>query len=91
MIQLCKVNQQNIRFLHYCTSLIFSVFYVFQTAYVHHTEDHLYIQFLGCLVYVDTSGCCMAIATQQPDVSAYTGLYQMRCTAYKVAPDDRQI
>ena len=30
----------------------------------------------------------MAIATQQPDVSAYTGIYQMRCTAYKVAPDD---
>ena len=26
------------------------------------------------------SGCCLAIATQQPDVSAYT--------AYKVAPDD---
>jgi hypothetical protein len=24
----------------------------------------------------------------QPDVSAYTGIYQMRCTAYKVAPDD---
>ena len=35
-----------------------------------------------------TSGCCVAIATQQPDLSAYTGIYQMRCTAYKVAPDD---
>ena len=36
------------------------------------------------------SGCCVAIATQQPDVSTYmyTGIYQMRCTAYKVAPDD---
>ena len=30
----------------------------------------------------------MAIATQQPDVPAYTGIYQMRCTAYKVAPED---
>ena len=34
------------------------------------------------------SGCCVAIATQQPDVSAYTGIHQMRCTAYKVAPED---
>jgi hypothetical protein len=29
----------------------------------------------------------MAIATQQRDVSAYPGIYQMRCTAYKFAPD----
>ena len=29
-----------------------------------------------------------AIATQQPHVTAYTGIYQTRCTAYKVAPDD---
>ena len=35
-----------------------------------------------------TFGCCVAIATQQPNVSEYTGVYQMRCTAYKVAPDD---
>ena len=27
-----------------------------------------------------TCGCCVVIA--------YTGIYQMRCTAYKVAPDD---
>ena len=40
------------------------------------------------LVYADTSGCCVAIATQQPDVPACTSIYQMRCTAYKVAPDD---
>ena len=30
----------------------------------------------------------VAIATQQAYVSAYTGIYQVRCTAYKVAPDD---
>ena len=36
----------------------------------------------------DTPGCCVTIATQQPDVSTYTGIYQMRCTAYKVAPED---
>ena len=30
-------------------------------------------------------GCCVVITTQQ----AYrAGIYQMRCTAYKVAPDD---
>ena len=40
------------------------------------------------LVYADASGCCVAIATKQPDVSAYTGIYQMRFTAYKFAPDD---
>ena len=34
-------------------------------------------------VYDDTSGCSLAIATQQPDVSAYTGIYRMRHTAYK--------
>ena len=37
-------------------------------------------------VYADTSGCCVAIATRM--VPVYTGIYQMRCTAYKVAPDD---
>ena len=30
----------------------------------------------------------VAIATLQPDVPAYTGIYQMRYTAYKVALDD---
>ena len=43
--------------------------------------------FISCtsyLVYAGTSVCCVAIATQQPDVPAYTGIYQMRCTAYKV-------
>ena len=49
---------------------------------------------LGALHVSDSSspssgatGCCVAIATQKPDVSAYTGVYQMRCTAYKVAPE----
>ena len=47
--------------------------------------------FISCtshLVYVGicryhTSSCCVAIATQHPDVSVYTGIYHMRCTAYK--------
>ena len=38
-----------------------------------------------------TSGYCVAIATQMTEVSAYTGIYQMWCTAYKVAPEDRLI
>ena len=37
------------------------------------------------------SGCCVAVVTQQPGVPPYTGIYQMRCTAYKVAPDDERI
>ena len=36
-----------------------------------------------CIAF-GTSGCCVAIATQQPRI----GIYQIRCTAYKVAPDD---
>ena len=47
--------------------------------------------FISCtshLVYAGTTGCCVAIATQQPVVSACIGIYQMPCTAYKVAPDD---
>ena len=62
--------------------------YMLRTTLVHHQEQlyKLYIAFGICRY--NTSGCCVAIATQQPDVSAYTGIYQMRCTAYKVAPDD---
>ena len=65
--------------------------YMFRTVLVHHQEQlyKLYIAFGICRYH--TSGCCVAIATQQPDVSAYTGIYQMRCTAYKVAPDDELI
>ena len=37
------------------------------------------------LVYVDTSGCCVAITTQQPDVSAYTK-YDVQLP--NVAPED---
>ena len=44
----------------------------------------LYIAFGICRYH--TCGCCV-IATQQPDVPVYTGIYQMRYTAYKVAPE----
>ena len=30
----------------------------------------------------------LSYTSQQPDVPAYTGIYQTRCTVYKVAPDD---
>ena len=39
--------------------------------------------FISCTSHLVYAGCCVAIDTQQPDVSAYTGIYQMRCTAYK--------
>ena len=48
------------------------------------TFNKLYIAFGICRYH--TSGCCVAIVTQQPDYGI--GIYQMRCTAYKVAPDD---
>ena len=46
--------------------------YMFRTILVHHQEQlyKLYITF-GIRRY-DTSGCCVAIATKQPDVPAYT-------------------
>ena len=55
--------------------------YMFRTILVRHQEQlyKLYIAFGICRYHT---------ATQQPDVSAYTGIYEMRCTAYKVAPDD---
>ena len=61
--------------------------YMFRTMLVHHQEQ----PFISCtshLVYAGKSGCRVAIAAQQPDVSAYTGIYQMRCTAYKVGLND---
>ena len=51
-----------------------------------------FINYTSYFVYVGTSGSCVAIgrniSTQQPDVSACTGVYQMRCTVYKISPDD---
>ena len=52
--------------------------------------------FISCtshLVYTGicryhTSGCCMAIATQQPDVPTYTGYTKCDVQLIKVAPDD---
>ena len=59
--------------------------YMFRTVLVHHQEQlyKLYITFGICRYH--TSGCCVAIAIQQPDVSAYT-----KCDVQliKVAPDD---
>ena len=62
--------------------------YMFRTILVHLQEQlyKLYISFGICRYH--TSGCSVTIATQQPDVPAYTGIYQMRCTAYKVDPED---
>ena len=62
--------------------------YMFRTILVRHQEQlyKLYIAFGICRYH--TRGCCVAITTQQLRVSAYTGIYQMRCTAYKDAPDD---
>ena len=50
--------------------------YMFRTVLVHLQEQlyKLYITF-GIRRY-HTSGCCVAITTQQPDVLTYTGIYQ---------------
>ena len=50
----------------------------------------LYIAFgIGRYVWMLCGyGKDLSVTTQQPDVPAYTGIYQIRCTAYKFAPDD---
>ena len=51
---------------------------MFRTRLVYHQEQpfyKLYVVFDICRYH--TSGCCVAIVTQQSDVSAYTGIYQM--------------
>ena len=59
--------------------------YMFRTILVHQQEQlyKLYIAFGICRYH--TSGCCVAIATQQPDVPAYN-----KCDVQliKIAPDD---
>ena len=61
---------------------------MFRTILVHREEQlyKLHIAFGMCRYH--TSGCCVAIATKQPDVSPHTGIYQIQYTAYKVAPED---
>ena len=62
--------------------------YMFRTVLVHLQEQlyKLYIAFGICRYH--TCGCCVAVEGLQPPVLAYTGVYQMRYTAYEVAPDD---
>ena len=59
---------------------------MFRTVLVHHQEQlyKLYIAFGVCRYH--TCGYSHTTATRM--VPAYTGIYQMRYTAYKVAPDD---
>ena len=66
--------------------------YMFRTILVHHQEQ-LFISYTSHLVY---AGICRYVwlfcgyghTTARRMVPAYTGIYQMRCAAYKVAPDD---
>ena len=60
--------------------------YMFRTVLVHHQEQ-LFISCTSHLVYAGIcryhmSDCCVAIATRM--VPAYTGIYQTRCTTYKM-------
>ena len=53
--------------------------------YISPSSGANFISCTSCLVYADTSGCRVAISTQQPDV--WYRPIPMRYTAYKVAPD----
>ena len=80
------INQQDAQ--NYCDQTLFSI--RCSTCFGLN-QSIIRNNFISCtshLVYAGTSGCCVPIATQQPHVSAYTGIYQLRCTAYKVAPED---
>ena len=63
---------------------------MFRTVLFHLQEQTFYkLYVISGICRYHSSGCCVAIATQQPDVSAYTDIYQMQCTAYKrFAPED---
>ena len=62
--------------------------------YISPSSGATFISSTSHLVYAGicryhTGGCCVAIVIQQPDVPAYSGIYQKRCTAYKkIAPED---
>ena len=60
--------------------------YIFRTILVHHQEQlyKLYIAF-GICRYMSIR---LAIVWPHNSQTYGTGMYQMRCTAYKVAPDD---
>ena len=62
--------------------------YMFRTVLVRNQEQlyKLYIAFGVCRYVWLLCGYSHKTATRM--VLAYTGIYQMRCTAYKVAPDD---
>ena len=53
---------------------------------VHHQEHHLLNRITHW--YVRAIRRVYSHTTARRMVPAYTGIYQMRCTAYKVAPDD---
>ena len=65
---------------------------MFRTVLVHHQEQlyKLYIAFGICrYMPVRLAVCCVAVATQQTARRMVSAIYRyMRCTAYKVAPDD---
>ena len=47
--------------------------YMFRAVSVHLQEQSFYKLYIAfCVCRYHTSGCCAAIATQQPDVSAHT-------------------
>ena len=48
-----------------------------------------FISCMSYLAYADTSGCCVSHTTARRMVPAYTGIYQIRHTAYKkTAPEN---
>ena len=54
------INQQDAQIFHY-------MLYMFRTILVH-PQEQLFISCISHLVYSGTCGCCVAIATQQPDI-----------------------
>ena len=66
--------------------------YMFRTVLVHHQEQlyKLYIAF-GICRYMPIRLAVVWLLYKHNSQTYDTGIYQMRCTAYKVAPDGRLI
>ena len=63
---------------------------MFRTVSVHLQDQSfykLYVAFGICPVYADTSGCCVAVATQQPDV-LYRHIPNTTYSLKNIAPED---
>ena len=76
-------------------SLVIRLYFLLDALHVSDCiSPHLGATFVSCITHLVYAGTIVWLlfgyrhTTARRMVQAYTGVYQMRCTAYKVAPDD---